>query len=44
MTKDGEEFAQRWVRIAVANVDEDQLAEVARRLATFEELSGWKLA
>ncbi|KAG9034264.1 hypothetical protein FS837_002248 [Tulasnella sp. UAMH 9824] len=43
ITKDGEEFAQRWVRIAVANVDEDQLAEVAKRLATFEELSGWNL-
>lgn len=42
ITQGGEEFAQRWVRIAVANVNEDQLAEVARRLATFEALSGWK--
>ncbi|KIO22754.1 hypothetical protein M407DRAFT_27707 [Tulasnella calospora MUT 4182] len=43
ITKDGEEFVQHWVRVAVANVNDDQLTEVARRLTAFEELSGWKL-
>ncbi|KAG8943152.1 hypothetical protein FRC04_003185 [Tulasnella sp. 424] len=39
ITSDGEEFARKWVRIAVANVDEEQLTEVARRLTIFEEMA-----
>jgi len=39
----GDDKYDRWIRIAVANVSEEQLDEVCRRLRLLEEISGWKV-